>query len=110
MKKVIFLLLLTASFSAGAQKDSLIQNNQEDKKAGAPLVRELLGWAEELRFTDSQKALTYLERAEEIATNRNDRTLQALVYQDMSLFYYSRGDFENALACDKKTQIGRAHV
>jgi len=75
----------------------------DEIKSGSQVVSELLKWAKELQFDDPDKALVYLNRAKEIADSRADRELQADVSQAMSIFYWSRGDFENALECDRKT-------
>jgi signal transduction histidine kinase/CheY-like chemotaxis protein len=75
----------------------------DEIKLGSEVVSELLKWADELQFDDSDKALVYLNRAKQIADNRKDRVLQADVSQAMSIFHWSRGNFENALECDRKT-------
>jgi signal transduction histidine kinase/CheY-like chemotaxis protein len=79
------------------------QQSDDEIKSGSQVVSELLKWADELQFDNPDQALLYLTRAKEIADNRDDRSLQAEVSQAMSVFYWSKGDFENALECDRKT-------
>jgi signal transduction histidine kinase len=96
-KQVLLLALCLSALIMQAQGE------QEDKKAGSALIGELIEWANSLRFSDPQKALAYLERAQQIAEKESDRRLQAEVSQSMSIYFYARGDFDKALDCDKKT-------
>lgn len=102
--KRLFISLCFVVFCLACYSQTEHQSLPDDEiKAGSQVVSELLKWAKELQFDDPDKALVYLNRAKEIADNRSDRELQANVSQAMSIYYWSKGDFENALECDRKT-------
>ena len=66
-------------------------------------VEELVELGMELLYTDPDQSQTYLRRAEFLAEASNDRQLIVLACQNISIYYWARGDFQKALEYDRKT-------
>lgn len=62
---------------------------------------ELLDQGLKYVYSDPELSYSFFERAEELATVSDDREMLAYLNQSLSIYYWARGDFQQALICDR---------
>lgn len=85
-----------------AQKDVNAEPSTSEIADTSATIDTLLDQGMEFLYTDPEKSRELFSRAEDLAESTNDLLTQAEVCQTLSIYYWARGQFKEALQCDRK--------